>query len=118
IGFFADGQLKRIDARGGPVATLCSADRSLGASWGTSGTIVFTPTANSILMKVPEAGGVPVAATRFGPGELRHWRSSFLPDGRHFISRAPIAGQRGPFYVASIDSKDSTLVLQADSSNA
>jgi len=118
IGFFADGQLKRIDARGGPVATLCSADRSLGASWGTSGTIVFTPTANSILMKVPEAGGVPVAATRFGPGEIMHWRPSFLPDGRHFIYRAAIAGQRGPFYVASIDSMDSTLVLQADSSNA
>jgi Tol biopolymer transport system component len=118
IGFFADGQLKKIDARGGPVVTLCPAERSLGASWGTSGMIVFTPTNNSILMKVPEAGGVPVAATRFGPGEIMHWRPSFLPDGRHFIYRAAIAGQRGPFYVASIDSMDSKLVLQADSSNA
>ena len=118
IGFFADGQLKKIDARGGPVVTLCPADRSLGASWGTSGMIVFTPTNDSILMKVSDAGGVPVAATRFGAGEVMHWRPSFLPDGRHFIYRAAISGQRGPFYVGSIDSTDSKLVLQADSSNA
>jgi serine/threonine protein kinase/dipeptidyl aminopeptidase/acylaminoacyl peptidase len=118
IGFFADGQLKKIDARGGPVVTLCPADGSLGASWGKSGTIVFTPTGNSVLMKVPETGGVPVAATKFGAGEIMHWRPSFLPDGRHFIYRAAIVGQRGPFYVASIDSTDSKLVLQADSSNA
>src|SRR4029079_7554350 len=81
-------------------------------------TIVFTPTINSVLMKVPEAGGVPVAATKFGPGETQHWRPSFLPDGRHFIYRTAISGQRGPFLVASIDSTDSKIVLQADSSNA
>ena len=66
-------------------------------------------------MKVPATGGVPVAATKLGPGETTHWRPSFLPDGRHFIYRAAIAGQRGPFFVASIDSTDSKPVLQADS---
>jgi Tol biopolymer transport system component len=118
LGFFAGGYLKKIDVSGGPAVTLCPAPENMGGTWGASGMIVFTTRTASTLRKVSAAGGVPTMATQFGPGETQHWRPSFLPDGRHFIYRSNTRGEKGPFYVASIDSPDSTLVLQADSSNA
>lgn len=118
LAFFADGQLKKIDAAGGPPLTLCAAPRQMGGAWGTSGVILFSPTASSPILKVSAAGGVPAPATRFAEGEGQHWRPSFLPDGRNFIYRSDKAGDRGSFYVASLDSPDGKLVLQADSSNA
>ena len=118
IGFFADGSLKKIDAAGGPAITLCAVTRHMGGTWGTSGVIVFATAPPEPLQKVSASGGVPTPATRFGKGETQHWRPSFLPDGRHFLYRSNTVGEKGPFYVASIDSTDSTLVLQADSSNA
>ena len=118
LAFFADGQLKKIEAAGGPAVTLCAVPAQMGGTWGTSGTIVFAPVTGSPLQKVSAAGGVPVPATQFAKGEGQHWRPSFLPDGRHFIYRSDLAGEKGSFYVASIDSPDNTLVLKADSSNA
>jgi Tol biopolymer transport system component/Ser/Thr protein kinase RdoA (MazF antagonist) len=118
LAFFADGHLKKIDAAGGPPITLCDAPRQMGGTWGTGGVILFTAAASSPISKVSEAGGVPAPATRFAEGEGQHWRPSFLPDGRHFIYRSDKAGDRGSFYVASLDSPDTKLVLQADSSNA
>jgi Tol biopolymer transport system component/predicted Ser/Thr protein kinase len=117
LGFFADGQLKKIDVGGGPAVTLCAAAANLGGTWSADGIIVFSP-ASGALQKVPAAGGVPSPASRLGKGESMHWRPSFLPDGRHFLYRANTPGQKGPFHVASLDSTDSTLVLNADSSNA
>jgi Tol biopolymer transport system component len=118
LGFFADGHLKKIDIAGGPAITLCAAPENMGGTWSASGVIVFTPTGSSTLQKVSAAGGVPTPATRLGKGETQHWRPSFLPDGRHFLYRSNTSGEKGPFYIASLDSTDSTLVLQADSSNA
>jgi serine/threonine protein kinase/Tol biopolymer transport system component len=117
LGFFADGSLKKIDVAGGPAVTLCPAAENMGGTWGTSGVIVFSPGAGA-LQKVSTAGGVPAPATRLATGETLHWRPSFLPDGRHFIYRSNTPNQKGPFYIASLDSTDSTLVLNADSSNA
>jgi Tol biopolymer transport system component len=117
LGFFADGNLKKIDVAGGPSVTLCTAAENMGGTWSPNGVIVFSAAAAS-LQKVPAAGGVPAPATRLGTGETMHWRPSFLPDGRHFIYRSNTPNQKGPFYVASLDSTDSALVLNADSSNA
>lgn len=41
IGFFADAQLKKIDAAGGPVQTLCDALGALGGTWNRSGDILI-----------------------------------------------------------------------------
>ncbi|MBP2681674.1 MAG: serine/threonine protein kinase, partial [Candidatus Krumholzibacteriota bacterium] len=96
IGFFADGKLKRIEAEGGPPIALCEAPVGKGGTWNGKGTIVFAPSFNSPLHKVPATGGASVAITRVdgARGENSHRFPQFLPDGEHFIylSRAAASG--------------------------
>lgn len=116
LGFHAGGQLKKIDVTGGPPVTVCESADSRGATWSRDGVIVFAPTNNGPLQKVSAAGGVPTPATTLASGDLRHLRPSFLPDGRHFLYSVNLAG--GPVYIASLDSTDRALVLDAsDSTN-
>ena len=116
IGFFAEGSLKRIEATGGPAVTLCATTEIMGGAWNRDGVIVFSPGAGT-LMKVPATGGTATPATTLTGGETLHWRPSLLPDGRRFIYRANTPGQKGPFYVGSLDSQDRTMILNADASN-
>jgi Tol biopolymer transport system component len=87
IGFFADGKLKRVDAAGGAILTVCDAERGLGGSWNREGTILFAPAATSAIYRVAAAGGKPVAITKLDPArhETAHRYPRFLPDGRHFF---------------------------------
>jgi hypothetical protein len=64
VGFFTEGKLKRVNPNGGPVLTICEAERSVGGTWNRDGTIVFAPTTTSGLYRVPAAGGRPVAVTK------------------------------------------------------
>jgi serine/threonine protein kinase len=57
IGFFAEGKLKKIALAGGPVVNICNAAVDLGASWSTSGDIVFAPLNRTTLFRVSAAGG-------------------------------------------------------------
>ncbi|TDI48291.1 MAG: serine/threonine-protein kinase [Acidobacteria bacterium] len=66
IGFEADGKLKKVSVLGGPPMTLCDAPHLRGASWGTDGTIVFTPRRTGGLARVSEAGGEPESLTLIG----------------------------------------------------
>ena len=89
LGFFADGRLKRIAAGGGPVQVLADTPQGRGGTWSRSGEIVFAPDIQGPLLKVPAAGGTPVAITK---PETEHWthrNPHALPDGRHvlFIAR-------------------------------
>jgi Tol biopolymer transport system component/predicted Ser/Thr protein kinase len=117
LGFFAGGKLKKIDISGGPPLTLCDASNSRGATWSRDGVIIFNPANQSALQKVDASGGAPSAVTVLTPGETAHMRPSFLPDGRHFLYRAVKGGGGGPVYVASLDSSERKLLLNADSQN-
>ena len=108
IGFFAEGKLRRIDAAGGPVVTICDAPNSRGGSWLSSGEIVFAPDIRTGIFRVSASGGAPQAVTRVDEKihTTHRWPSS-LPDGRHFLYQAtshnnPRSEQAG-IYVASID---------------
>ncbi len=79
IGFFADAKLKRLDLGGGSPQVLAAAPFGRGGTWNREGIIVFAPSNNSTLMRVPAAGGSIVPVTAFGL-----W-PQFLPDGRRFI---------------------------------
>ena len=79
--------------------------------------IVFARTQASPLQKVSASGGEPTAVTVLEKGETAHWRPFFLPDGQHFLYRAAVGGVGGPAYLASLDSADRKLLLNADSSN-
>src|ERR1700674_2069821 len=68
LGFFAGGKLKKVSLNGGAAVTLCDAGNPLGASWGGQGIIAFSPSGNSPLLQVPEAGGAQQPLTRLGNG--------------------------------------------------
>jgi eukaryotic-like serine/threonine-protein kinase len=118
IGFFANGELKKIRASGGPPETVCRAPDGKGGTWNSQGIILFSPTPESPIFKVPAGGGDPVQITNLAGGEAGHLWPYFLPDGRHFLYLAGVGSaqheNRG-IYVASLDSEKRTRILSADS---
>jgi Tol biopolymer transport system component len=84
IGFFADGQLKKISTSGGQPITLCTAPVGAGASWGANGVIVFAGTTGAGLSRVSDAGGKPEPVTKVNTelGEFSHRWPEWLPDER------------------------------------
>jgi Tol biopolymer transport system component len=121
IGFFAGLRLKRIEASGGPVLTVCDAPEGRGGAWNRDDVVLFTPSSGGVIFRVPAGGGTPVPATKLGPGTASHRFPHFLPDGRHFLftSQAPLGttGQSTGIYVASLDSPEASLLVP-DISNA
>jgi eukaryotic-like serine/threonine-protein kinase len=115
IGFFAEGKLKRIDVAGGGSQVLADAPSSRGGTWNREGTILFTPTNTSGLMRVAAAGGPATPVTRVAAGQSSHRWAAFLPDGRHFLFMVTL-GQpetRG-VYVGSLDGGEPTRLLASD----
>ncbi|HXI04398.1 MAG TPA: hypothetical protein VNI57_14595, partial [Candidatus Saccharimonadales bacterium] len=96
VGFFADGKLKRVDARGGPTQVLAVAPDGRGGTWGASGFIVYAPKFNGVLERLPAAGGDPEPITELDVkrGESSHRWPWLLPDDRHvlFLSQTAEGG--------------------------
>jgi Tol biopolymer transport system component len=84
VGFFADGKLKKIDAAGGAVMTLCDAHNGRGGSWSKTGVILFTPASSGGLFQVSEDGGTATEVwTTDKAGTDRYpW---FLPAAKSFL---------------------------------
>jgi eukaryotic-like serine/threonine-protein kinase len=82
LGFFAGGKLKKISVSGGAALALGNAAVPTGATWSSNGTIIFSPTAASVLLQVSEAGGVPQTLTRLDKGEVNHGWPQLLPGSR------------------------------------
>jgi Tol biopolymer transport system component/predicted Ser/Thr protein kinase len=123
LGFFAEGKLKKIDISGGPPQTLCDAPINRGGTWNQDGVIVFAPVPDGPLFRVSAGGGPPTQLTRFDPlrAESSHRWPFFLPDGRHYLYLVASFGghkERTGVYAGSLDSKDETFLLQADSNVA
>lgn len=90
IGFGAHGKLKKVSVLGGPPATLCDAPDFRGATWGTDGTIVFSPMREGGLMRVSDAGGDPEPLTllEYASNEqegVSHRWPQYLPGNRSVI---------------------------------
>ena len=87
IGFFASGQLKRIDVSGGVPVTLCEVTSGRGGTWNTDGVIVFNGYNDGPLLRISASGGKPAALTTIDEeqGENSHRFPQFLPDGRRFL---------------------------------
>jgi eukaryotic-like serine/threonine-protein kinase len=113
IGFFADRQLKRVAAAGGPPLVICDAEDGRGGTWNKDGVIVFAPRTFSNLMRVSASGGTPQPVTQLD--QLKYIANRwphFLPDGDHFLYLAdsPPGGQSA-LHVGSLGSPDSRSVL-------
>ena len=113
IGFFAGGKLKRIEATGGPVRTLCTAAVPRGGSWNRDGVIIFAPTPNDPLYRISAEGGEPTLLTKLDPTrqEASHRWPYFLPDGHHFLYSILGGPQSQGIYVTSVDAKESRRLL-------
>jgi len=105
VAFFAQGKLKRIDVAGGPPVVLCDAQNGEGGSWGTNGSIIFTPAQLGPIHIVPAAGGAskPITALNTEAKEVLHSYPVFLPDGKHFVYIARGNAPNHHLYVASVD---------------
>ena len=113
LGFFAQGKLKTIGLAGGPPQSLCDAITGRGGSWSRDGTILFSASNVSPILRIASTGGSPVPVTTVPAGVNEgHRYPSFLPDGRHFLfnvgtSRADAAG----VYVSSLDGGEPIRLL-------
>jgi Tol biopolymer transport system component len=90
LAFFAEDKLKKIEASGGSVQTVCEAVLGRGGTWSREGTIVFggrSAGGDEVLHRVSEAGGAATALTQLDRAhhESIHLFPSFLPDGDHFV---------------------------------
>ena len=70
IGFWADGQLKKVSVSGGAPVTLADAPVSSGASWGTDDMILYRQPEG--IMQVPGASGTPERLISVDEGEAIH----------------------------------------------
>jgi|KBSSwiS6_1023812.scaffolds.fasta_scaffold01567_2 Tol biopolymer transport system component len=123
LGFFAagDGQLKKVDAAGGPARVICPAAIIDVPVWHPNGSILFAQLDVGI-SQVSADGGTPKAITRLNPDrrEINHMWPAWLPDGKHFLYTATSLnadGIRAPrsVYARALDSEETTLVMRADS---
>ena len=65
IGFFASGALAKVPIAGGSPTILATAgETTRGGTWGDDNTIVFSPSVDSPLRRVPAAGGNPTDVTK------------------------------------------------------
>jgi eukaryotic-like serine/threonine-protein kinase len=121
LGFFAGGKLKKVEASGGVVQTLCDSPFGRGGSWNRDGVILFTPGIHDVIFRVPDGGGQPVAVTKVKkPGVYAGGRwPYFLPDGKHFLYVGTEGDDfRGKLYAASLDSPEAKLIVDDNSAAA
>ncbi len=117
VAFFDGGKLKRIDIGGGPAVNICDALVGRGGTWGTKGTIVFSPHPLQALVKVSAMGGTPTPVTQLREKYTTHRWPSFMPDGEHFVylaanHLAPTNAETGVFW-ASLDGKQNKFLVHS-----
>jgi len=84
VGYWADGQVKKVPVEGGVPATVCNAASIFGASWGIDNSIIFSSDYYSGLKRVSADGGTPEELTSPDPKreEASHRLPCLLPNGK------------------------------------
>jgi Tol biopolymer transport system component len=116
LAFFANGQLKKVLASGGPSQLLCEFPGGSDGSWG-KGVILFDGRATDPVRRVPDSGGVPTVAVNpdASKQEVGTAWPFFLPDGRHYLFLSNNAKGPVTIKVASLDSSDVTTLVDSES---
>ena len=117
IGFFAGGQLKRLDIAVGAVRTLTNLRTGLtGGTWSRDGVILFTQSQASPISRVPASGGEAVDVSRLDPPrQTGHRLPSFSPDGRHFLFFSLGTAEGRGVYLGSLETTETRRLFDADS---
>jgi Tol biopolymer transport system component len=103
VGFFAGGELQRLDLGGGAPHALAPATNGSGGTWSADGVILFAPSRTARLMRVAATGGASVAVTTLAPKQQGHHSPFFLPDGRRFLFYALGAPDVDGVYLGALD---------------
>ncbi|NOT28063.1 MAG: serine/threonine-protein kinase [Acidobacteria bacterium] len=112
VGFFDGSSLKRVNLAGGSPQTL-AATIGRGGTWSADGVILFAPTPESPLFRVPASGGAAVAVTTLAT-QRSHRFPQFLPDGRQFLFYAQGTPDTQGLYLGSLDAPETTRLTAAD----
>ncbi len=112
VGFFANGQLKRLDLGGGVPQTLATAVPR-GGTWNAAGVILFARSGAGRLVRVSASGGDAVAVTRLDR-QGTHWWPAFLPDGRRFLFYATGTAETAGIHLGSLDAGETTRLTAAE----
>ena len=108
LGFFAGGDMKRIEIDGTALVTLAAAPVPKGATWNRNGTIVFTPGGNRTLSAISDSsdGLRQLGFLDTDRDEFLHRYPVFLPDGSRFLFVVQAAGpENSGLFVGSVDSE-------------
>jgi len=112
IGYFSDGEVRRVEVSGGPPRTVTEALQPVGGTWSEDGVILFSADAGAGLYKVPASGGArSLVAKPEKEGVVYFKWPRFLPDGKGFLFYAEGRSEGSGVYIGSLDSKETTLVL-------
>ena len=116
VAFFADGKIKRIEASGKSLQTVCNLPHPGDATgtWGSKGTLLFAQEEDGRIYSVPATGGTPSLLLESKSRDARRW-VHFLPDGRRFLfynhNRIGYENQNNQgIYAGSLDSSEIKLV--------
>jgi eukaryotic-like serine/threonine-protein kinase len=120
LGFFAAGKLKVIELAGGTLQSLCEVSGDpRGGTWAAEGTIVFAPSFQGPLFRIPATGGSMTKVTVLDAArkEQTHRFPFFLPDGRHFLYYASQGSgeEPGDILIGSLDGRTPKRLLQSSS---
>jgi len=114
IGYFAMGQLMRVEVAGGPPRALAQAGNGKGGTWTGDGRIVYSPTPGSALRIIPAAGGASEEFTAFGETggvqENSHRHPFWIPgtDRVLYLKRTELGMQAGATSAISVRSLNGT----------
>jgi serine/threonine protein kinase len=113
LGFFATGNLEKMEVAAGQREVIAAVPFDVGGSWGADGNIVFADNEKG-LFRVPASGGAatPVVQTD-GSNVTLCARPQFLPDGKQvlYFSSGPKAEMTGT-WLSSLDGKQKKLLLR------
>src|SRR5688572_20913357 len=118
IGFFANSDLKRTEARGGGARTVTYALGGTTAAWGADGTILFSGADAAELRRVNAGGGTAAAATTAAAQSTGHRHPQFLPGGRQFLFFTGGPDFVRGVYLGSLDSPEVFRLTASDAQGA
>jgi Tol biopolymer transport system component len=101
VGFFAQGQLRRVDVDGGSVQTLANVPAGQGGAWNRDDVILFASLGNPI-SRIPAKGGDPVAVSGLAQ-QGTDFSPQFLPGGRRFLYYVRGSPEVRGVYVGQLD---------------